>query len=154
MTQPSSLELDKTFMNQAIIAAEEGANAGEIPIGCVITLNDHVIASAHNTSILSQDPSAHAEINALRAACQIIGNHRLLNANLYVTLEPCLMCIGAMIQARIKRLIFAAQDERIGPICQHQIHNLPGLNHRLEITQGIMEERAQALLRTFFRSKR
>ena len=128
---------------------------GEVPIGAVIVCNDELYASAHNLTRTDADPTAHAELLAIRQAARKHGDWRLTEATLYVTLEPCAMCAGAMVLARIKRLVFAAADPKAG-MCG-SLANLvqdTRLNHRLELTSGVLAEESSALLRGFFRERR
>ena len=142
-------------MRQALAQAEIARNLEEVPVGAVITLNNEIIAEAHNLTRTNADPTAHAELLALRAAAERIGDWRLLNTTLYVTLEPCAMCAGAMILARVERLVFATFDPKAG-MCG-SLANLaqdPRLNHRLEITTDVLQEPAAEMLRQFFRQRR
>ena len=146
---------DEQFMSQALAQAQAAASAGEVPVGAVIVKDGAVIATGWNRPIGTHDPTAHAEIVALRAAAQVLQSYRLLDTTLYVTLEPCAMCAAAMVHARVKRLVFAATDPRVGAagsvfnIVQHA-----ALNHRLELSQGILADPCGALLREFFRARR
>ena len=142
-------------MRQALAQAEIARNLEEVPVGAVITLNNEIIAEAHNLTRTNADPTAHAELLALRAAAERIGDWRLLNTTLYVTLEPCAMCAGAMVLARVERLVFATFDPKAG-MCG-SLANLaqdPRLNHRLEITTDVLQEPAAEMLRQFFRQRR
>lgn len=146
---------DIDFMSQALAEACKGAAAGEVPVGAVVVLDDRVIAAAHNRPIALCDPTAHAEVLALRAACLALGSYRLTDARLYVTLEPCVMCIGAMVNARIARLIFGARDEKAGAVGSvYDIGRDGRLNHRLEIHSGLMETDCAEVMREFFRGRR
>jgi tRNA(adenine34) deaminase len=142
-------------MSRAIELAREAWAAGEVPVGAVIVKDDTIIGEGWNRPISTSDPSAHAEMVAMRAAAQALGNYRLLDTTLYVTLEPCAMCAGAMVHARVKRLVYAATDPRAGAagsvfnIVQHS-----ALNHRLEITAGVMAQECGGLLREFFAARR
>jgi tRNA(adenine34) deaminase len=128
---------------------------GEVPIGAVVVLNDAVIGSGFNQPISSADPTAHAEIVAMREAGRALGNYRLTGASLYVTVEPCLMCVGAMIHARIKEVIFGAPEPRAGALGSAiRAHETPGLNHRLSVTAGILEEECRQVIQSFFEAKR
>ena len=148
-------ESDVAHMRSALVAAEQGGAAGEVPVGAVVALNDEEIASAHNRTITSHDPSGHAEIVALRAAATAVGNHRLPGATLYVTLEPCAMCMGAIAQARISRLVFGAYDPKAGAAGSViDLTDSKALNHRLETNGGLMEAECGDLLRKFFESRR
>ena len=142
-------------MRQALAQAEIARSLDEVPVGAVITLDNEVIAEAHNLTRTNADPTAHAELLALRAAAAKIGDWRLLNTTLYVTLEPCAMCAGAMVLARVERLVFATFDPKAG-MCG-SLANLAQdarLNHRLEITTDVLQEPAAEMLRQFFRQRR
>jgi tRNA(adenine34) deaminase len=142
-------------MRSALAAAEQGGETGEVPVGAVVALNDEEIASAHNQTITSHDPSGHAEIVALRAAASAKGNHRLPGATLYVTLEPCAMCMGAIAQARISRLVFGAYDPKAGAAGSViDLTDSKALNHRFEVNGGVLEDECGELLKEFFASKR
>lgn len=146
---------DEFWMQKAIAMAEFAKHQNEVPVGAVLILNDELIAEAYNQPIASHDPCAHAEMLALRKGAEKIGNYRLLNTTLYVTLEPCLMCAGAMVHARIKRLVYGASDPKTGVIqSQAQALNYPFLNHHIEYTANILAEPCGQLLSDFFRSKR
>jgi len=146
---------DKIFMARALELARQAQAVDEVPVGAVIVKNGQIIGEGWNRPISTNDPSAHAEMIALRAAAQTLQNYRLLDTTLYVTLEPCAMCAGAMVHARIKRLVYAAPDPRAGAagtifnITQHE-----ALNHRLEVTDGVMAEQSAELLRGFFQARR
>jgi len=145
----------KSHMKQALEQARAAAERGEVPVGAVVELNGEIIGSGFNLNRSLNDPSAHAEIIALRAAAQSIGNYRLNGANLYVTLEPCVMCAGAILHARIKRLVYAAPDERWGAAGSvANVLQSPLLNHRCEISSGILEPQAARLLSEFFSARR
>lgn len=146
---------DEYWMQKALALANRAAQSNEVPVGAVLVLGDKLIGEGFNQPIQSHDPCAHAEILALRQGAETLQNYRLINTTLYVTLEPCPMCAGAMIHARIHRLVFAAKDPRSG--AAGSIMNLlqdPHLNHRVLIEQGILAEPAGHLLRNFFRERR
>lgn len=147
---------DASFMAMALEQAEKAYYQDEVPIGAVLIDNKYqVVASAHNQTLQMNDPSAHAEILALRQAGQQLGNHRLLNTTLYVTLEPCVMCAGALVQARIERLVFAASDPKGGAV--HSTFNIidnDHLNHRIQNCSGLCQSKSVILLQQFFREKR
>ena len=146
---------DITNLMAALAIAREGGEAGEVPVGAVVTLSDKVVASAHNQTITAHDPSGHAEIIALRAAAAEAGNHRLPGATLYVTLEPCAMCMGAIAQARIARVVFGAYDPKAGAAGSViDLTDSKALNHRFEINGGVLEDECGELLKEFFASKR
>jgi tRNA(adenine34) deaminase len=146
---------DLVFMRAALEEARAAAAIGEVPIGAAIVADGAIVARAGNRTIIDCDPTAHAEIVALRAAAKSVGNHRLLNATLYVTIEPCAMCAGAIIQARIKRLIYGPEDAKGGAVqsCFTLLSD-PRLNHRVEVVSGVLPAEAVALLQTFFASRR
>lgn len=146
---------DKQFMRAALEQATIAERLGEVPVGAVIVRNDTIVGRGYNRPISSQDPTAHAEVMALRDAGQLLRNYRLLNCTLYVTLEPCLMCIGALFHARVERLVYAAPDPKTG-VCGSVI-NLPGntqLNHHLQVHNGVLAEEASWQLKRFFAERR
>jgi tRNA(adenine34) deaminase len=148
-------EIDIHYMQQALQCAKASAKQGEVPIAAILVANQEVIASAYNQTLTQCDPTAHAEMLVLRQAAKQLNNHRLLEATLYVTLEPCLMCVGAMIQARIKRLVFAAYDKRIG--VSESVFTLlqkKGINHRFSVTDGPLANESATILRQFFLQRR
>jgi tRNA(adenine34) deaminase len=148
-------ENDELYMRMALEQAQRAALAGEVPVGAVIVVEGRVIAHAANRTLTDCDPTAHAEIVALRAAAQEIGNHRLIGATLYLTLEPCAMCAGAMIQARISRLVYGADDPKGGAVRScFAVLDHPQLNHTVEITSGILAEESVAILQAFFAARR
>ncbi|MGI6616641.1 MAG: tRNA adenosine(34) deaminase TadA [Saccharofermentanales bacterium] len=147
-------EEDARFMLEALLLAEEASRRGEIPIGCVIVQNGDIIARSGNTREYRQDATGHAEIEAIREACRVTGFWRLNDCDLYVTLEPCLMCAGAMIQARIRRCCFGAYDPKSGMAGSvANVFAFPS-NHRVAVTGGVMEEACGDLLREFFAKRR
>jgi tRNA(adenine34) deaminase len=146
---------DRQAMQAALAEAQLAANAGEVPIGAVIIHEGKIIARGQNRVLRDMDPTAHAEIVALRAAAGALGNYRLSGCTLYVTLEPCAMCAGAMIHARIDRLVFAAADPKAGACGSVlAVLNHPQLNHQMQVEQGIAAEESAELLRSFFRELR
>jgi tRNA(adenine34) deaminase len=146
---------DVKFMRLALGEAAEAGRRGEVPIGAVIVAEGKVIAAAGNRTISDCDPTAHAEMVALRTAAQEMRNHRLGAVSLYVTIEPCAMCAGSMIQARIGRLIYGADDAKGGAVTScFAVLDHPRLNHRVEVTPGVLAEEAGALLKKFFAAKR
>ncbi|MDF1614546.1 tRNA adenosine(34) deaminase TadA [Desulfurivibrio dismutans] len=160
MDQPPGEQLstaaDVAFMRQALSAARAAAERGEVPVGSLLVdRQGELLAIDGNRTIGDHDPSAHAEIVVLRQAAARLGNHRLTGTTLYVTLEPCLMCVGAMIQARIARLVFGALDPKAGAVVSlYQLAADPRLNHRLQVTSGVLAAEGGGLLRDFFRSRR
>jgi len=146
---------DARFMRAALEEARAAAERGEVPVGAVVVINDEVIARAGNRTIADCDPTAHAEVLALREASQRIGNYRLADAALYVTIEPCAMCAGAMIQARIARLVYGAPDAKGGAVRScFGVLDHPQLNHRVEVTAGMLAEEAARVLKDFFAARR
>lgn len=147
--------LDEEMMGRALELAGQAADAGEVPVGAVVTLEGSVVGSGYNLCIERNDPSAHAEIVALREAGRKVGNYRLPGATLYVTLEPCLMCVGAAVAARVERLVFGAVDPKAG--CLGGVYDAGGLtflNHRFSVTSGVRAAQCGELLREFFRERR
>ena len=150
-----SREFDKVFMRAALEQARVAADRGEVPVGAVITVDGAIVARAGNRTVTDCDPTAHAEIVVLREASRAVGNYRLLGATLYVTVEPCAMCSGAIIQARIDRLVYGADDPKGGAARScFSIFEHPQINHRVEVTPGLLAEDAAALLRNFFAVRR
>ncbi len=150
-----SAEQDLVWMRRALELAKQGAAAGEVPVGAVLVLNNEIVAEGFNQPILNKDPSAHAEIQVLRAGAQALDNYRLLNTTLYVTLEPCMMCAGAMVHARIKRLVYAALDPKAGAVVSKmQLLDQPFLNHRVVHEGGVMANECSEMLSGFFRGRR
>ena len=151
---PSNID-DVGFMSEAMAFAKCAESEGEVPVGAVVVLDGAIISGAGNRSINDNDPSAHAEIGALRKAGESLGNYRLPGTTLYVTLEPCAMCAAALVHARIQRLVFAAADPTRGAAGSSlDYFSLPGLNHRIEVTGGVLAEECGELLRAFFRQRR
>jgi tRNA(Arg) A34 adenosine deaminase TadA len=146
---------DLEFMALALEQARRAAAAGEVPVGAVVVADGAAVAAAHNSPIALDDPTAHAEVLALRAAARKLRTYRLTGATLYVTIEPCVMCIGAMLNARIARLCFGAPDEKAGAVGSvYDIGRDGRLNHRIEIVSNLMAQECAGLLREFFRSRR
>lgn len=146
---------DEAMMDRALELAGQAATAGEVPVGAVVVMEDSVVGVGHNQSIGCNDPSAHAEIVALRGAGAKVGNYRLSGATLYVTLEPCLMCVGAAVAARVGRLVFGAADPKAGCLGgAYDAGRLTFLNHRFSVTSGVRAEQCGELLREFFRARR
>ena len=147
--------IDTRFMRRALELARCAGAAGEVPVGAVVVLDQEIVGEGSNRPIGLSDPTAHAELLALREAGERIGNYRLVGATLYVTLEPCAMCAGAMIHARIERLVYGATDPKSG--AAGSVFDLTGsemLNHRIEVTAGVLAEECGQLLRDFFRARR
>jgi len=146
---------DEYWMQQALDCAARAAQAGEVPVGAVLVAGNERVAAGRNRPIGAHDPSAHAEIDCLRAAGRVLHNYRLTDTTLYVTLEPCLMCVAAIVHARVARVVFGAHDPKSGAVssvCRG--FELPGLNHRVVVKGGVMETECAASLREFFRVRR
>jgi tRNA(Arg) A34 adenosine deaminase TadA len=142
-------------MRLAMAEAGKALAAGEVPIGAVVVLDGSVIGAGFNQPIAASDPTAHAEVIALRAAAARAGNYRLSGSTLYVTVEPCLMCVGAMVHARVGTVVYGAAEPKAGAIASMtRAHELPGLNHRLQVESGVLEEECREIMQAFFRSRR
>ncbi|ELZ5938392.1 tRNA adenosine(34) deaminase TadA [Providencia vermicola] len=152
MTQ---VEIDEYWMNRALELAKNAQDAGEIPVGALLVKDNQLVASGWNRSIESHDPTAHAEIIALQQGGKALNNYRLLDTTLYVTLEPCMMCAGALVHSRIGRLVYGAKDFKTGA-CGSFINLLerPGLNHYIDVTGGVLEETCSTMLSAFFKMRR
>jgi tRNA(adenine34) deaminase len=149
------LHSDDYFMREAVRLARQGALAGEVPVGAVVELHGEIVGRASNAPVSSHDPTAHAEILALREAALRAANYRLEEATLYCTLEPCVMCAGALVAARIRRLVFGARDLRFGGVrSKFRIADSDLLNHRVEIVEGVLAAECVELLRAFFEERR
>lgn len=148
-------DLDASFMQLALEQARDAAAADEAPVGAVVVVGGEVVARGHNTSVTEHDPSGHAEIVALREAGQVQGNHRLVDASLYVTLEPCAMCVGAIVQARLRRVVFGAYDAKAGALGSAiDLSDSRAFNHRFEVQGGLMAEECGTVLQEFFAARR
>ena len=147
---------DERWMREAIAAARDAARRGEVPVGaCVVGRDGGLLASAGNRTRTDCDPTAHAEVLALREAAQSVGNYRLTGAVLYSTVEPCAMCAGALVQARVARLVYGARDEKAGAVeSVFRVCDASSLNHRMELTRGVLEQECRALMQEFFRERR
>jgi tRNA(adenine34) deaminase len=146
---------DTAWMQVALELARSAGNLGEVPVGAVVVKDGRVIGRGHNRNLLDHDPTSHAEIAALRQAAAHAGNHRLAGAVLFATIEPCAMCAGAMIHARVARLVYGASDPKAGAAGSVlEVINHPKLNHRMEVTAGVLAEECSKILREFFRDKR
>jgi tRNA(adenine34) deaminase len=151
----SKMDADTEFMQEALAEAREAAASGEVPIGAVLVYEGRILARAGNRTIRDCDPTAHAEIVTLRDAARILGNYRLANTTLYVTIEPCSMCAGAMIQARVPRLVYGAAEPRGGAVQScFEILSHPDLNHRVRVTSGILAFDCSAVMQSFFSIRR
>jgi tRNA(adenine34) deaminase len=147
--------IDARFMRQALTLAAEARQRGEVPVGAVVVLEGAVIGAGFNQPISARDPTAHAEIVALRAAAAHLRNYRLAGAVLYVTIEPCQMCVGAMVHARIARVVYGAREPKAGAIeSAMRAHEHPSLNHRLEAVGGVLEAECRDVMQEFFQSRR
>ena len=143
------------FMQRALEQAKKAEREGEVPVGAVLTFEDEIIAEAHNTPISINDPSGHAEVNVMRKGAQILNNYRLENTSLYVTLEPCMMCCGLLIHARVENLIFSATDPKSGSVISNaNLLDSDFINHRVNYSQGPLAKESSKLLRKFFSDKR
>jgi tRNA(adenine34) deaminase len=155
MTAADERETDARWMRQALIAANEARVRGEVPVGACIVSGDELLSVAGNRTRSDQDPTAHAEILALREAAHRISNYRIVDAVVYSTIEPCVMCAGALIQARVRRLVYGARDERAGAVeSRFRVCDTDFLNHRIEITAGVLDEECREVMQDFFRERR
>jgi tRNA(adenine34) deaminase len=146
---------DNQFMREALAEAQAAPDAGEVPIGAVAVLNGEIVGRGQNRVLRDLDPTAHAEIVAMREAAGTLGNYRLVDCELFVTLEPCAMCAGAMIHARLKRLVYGARDPKAGAAGSVlEVLNHPRLNHQMEVTEGVLSGECGEMLREFFRQRR
>lgn len=151
----AELDIDLRYMERAFALAEAAARQGEVPVGALVVQDDVVLGEGWNRPIASADPTAHAEVVALRAAAAMRGNYRLTGATLYVTLEPCAMCSGAILHARLARVVFGAFDPRTGAAGSVlEVLNTTRLNHRVAITGGVLQDATAAQLQSFFRARR
>jgi tRNA(adenine34) deaminase len=147
--------LNPEFMEEALLEAEKAYELDEVPIGAVVVKDGRIIGRGHNLRERDKDPTLHAEMIAIRQASAVLGGWRLMDCDLYVTIEPCPMCAGAIQQARIKRLVFGARDPKAG--CAGSLYNLledPRFNHRVEVTEGIMEHQCSQIMKDYFKQKR
>ena len=152
---PVSIAQDTAWMRLAIEQAHQAESLGEVPVGAVLVIDGALIAAAFNAPISGCDPSAHAEIAVLRKAAELRKNYRLPFSTLYVTIEPCTMCMGAMIHSRVQRVVFGAREPRAGAVVsQLQLAGQPFYNHQIEVTEGVLADECGALMSTFFRAKR
>src|SRR6188508_1027520 len=150
-----TVETDERFMRAALEQARDARRRGEVPVGAVLVLNDEILGAGCNQPIGAADPTAHAEIVALRAAARRAGNYRLTGATLYVTIEPCLMCVGAMIHARVARVVYGTTEPKAGAIeSAMHAHEHPALNHRITATGRVLEAECRDMIQEFFRERR
>ena len=155
MSAARERESDARWMRQALAAAHEARERGEVPVGTCIVSGEAILAIAGNRTRTDQDPTAHAEIVALRAAAGKVSNYRMTDAVVYSTIEPCVMCAGALIQARVKRLVYGARDDRAGAVeSRFRVCDTDFLNHRIDITAGVLEEECREIMQEFFRARR
>ena len=155
MPNDAGTRVDEDWMRQALAAAIEARERDEVPVGTCVVTGSQLLAVAGNRTRTDRDPTAHAEIVALREAAKKLGNYRLSATVVYSTIEPCAMCAGALIQARVGRLVYGAADERAGAVTSHfRICDADFLNHRVQVTTGVLEEECRELMQEFFRSRR
>ncbi|HEX6803609.1 MAG TPA: tRNA adenosine(34) deaminase TadA [Terriglobales bacterium] len=148
-------KVDELWMQEALRAAQRALEADEVPVGAVVICDGAIVGRGCNRNILDSDPTAHAEIVALRDAAAAVGNHRLAGCDLFVTIEPCAMCAGAILHARIRRLVYGADDPKAGAVHSvMRVLNHPSLNHRIEVQGGVLAGRCAELLQEFFRARR
>jgi tRNA(adenine34) deaminase len=150
-----SLTGDEFFMGFALAEAKQARDRNEVPVGAVVVVDNEIVGRGHNRPIAACDPTAHAEVVALREAARAVGNYRLTDATLYVTIEPCAMCAGAVVLARLKRLVYGAADAKAGAVASvFQICTHGSLNHQVEVTAGVKEAESRAVVQAFFRDRR
>ncbi|MGA9980861.1 MAG: tRNA adenosine(34) deaminase TadA [Candidatus Sulfotelmatobacter sp.] len=146
---------DELWMEEALRSAQRALEAGEVPVGAIVVCDERIVGRGWNRNITDSDPTAHAEVIALRDAGAAIGNHRLGDCDLFTTIEPCAMCAGALLHARIKRLVYGAEDPKAGAVHSVlQVLSHPQLNHRVEVRSGVLAARCAELLQAFFKSRR
>jgi tRNA(adenine34) deaminase len=146
---------DELWMEEALRSAQRALEAGEVPVGAVVVCGERIVGRGWNRNLTDSDPTAHAEIMALREAGATLGNHRLAGCDLFATIEPCPMCAGALVHARIRRLVYGADDPKAGAVRSvMQVLNHPQLNHKVEVRGGVLAGRSAELLQTFFKSRR
>jgi tRNA(adenine34) deaminase len=154
-TTAIKLHPDELWMEEALRCAQRAHEAGEVPVGAVVVCNGQVVGCGWNRNIAASDPTAHAEVMALREAGAAVGNHRLEDCDLFVTIEPCAMCSGALVHARIRRLVYGADDPKAGAVHSvMQVLNHPQLNHKTEVRGGVLAGRCAEVLQSFFKSRR
>ena len=154
MTAPREAD-DRAFMLAALDEARRAAHAGEVPVGAVVVVDGRIVGRGYNQPISAADPTAHAEIVALREAARSVGNYRLTGSRLYVTVEPCLMCAGALVHARVGTLVYGTVEPKAGAIVSaFRAYDHPTLNHRVEVVAGVLEAECRALVQQFFRERR
>jgi tRNA(adenine34) deaminase len=144
-----------TFMRAALDEALLALEAGEVPVGAVVVADGRIVGRGFNQPISANDPTAHAEIVAMRAAARTLGNYRLVGTTIYVTIEPCLMCVGAMVHARVGTLVFGAPEPKAGAVVSScRAHELQALNHRIEVVGGVLEDECRGVIQEFFKTRR
>lgn len=149
------MDTHELHMRAALDEARKGLEAAEVPVGAVVVADGRIIGRGFNQPIGSHDPTAHAEVVAIRAAARETGNYRLVGSTLYVTIEPCLMCVGAMVHARVGTLVFGAPEPKAGAVVSScRAHELPSLNHRIDVVAGVLEDDCRAVIQEFFRTRR
>ena len=155
MLENVDTKTDELWMEEALRSAQRALEVGEVPVGAIVVCNQKIVGQGWNRNILEHDPTAHAEIIALREAGAALGNHRLGECELFVTIEPCAMCSGALVHARVKRLVYGADDPKAGAVRSvMQVVNHPQLNHRMEVRSGVLAGRSVEMLQEFFRNRR
>lgn len=155
MSESDRAELHKHWMEHAISLALRSEQSNEVPVGAVLIAGREIVGEGWNSPISLRDPTAHAEILALRQAARRLGNYRLVDCTLYVTIEPCTMCAGALVHARVKRLVYGAPEKRAGAVVSSaRVLNNPKLNHKVEVVSGVLEEQCSRLVKSFFQRKR
>jgi tRNA(adenine34) deaminase len=151
----SAFESDELWMHEALRTAQRALEAGEVPVGAVVVHDGRIVGRGFNRNVIDSDPTAHAEVIALRNAGKTIGNYRLLDCELFVTIEPCAMCSGALVHARIRRLVYGADDPKAGAVRSvMRVLDHPELNHRVEVRSGVLAGQCMELLQEFFRARR
>jgi tRNA(adenine34) deaminase len=152
---PARENQDQSWMAEALAEAERAQAAGEVPVGAVVVCDGKIVGRGHNRVIQDSDPTAHAEVVAMREAAATLGNYRLSGCDLFVTIEPCAMCAGAIVHARLKSLVYGTDDPKAGAVRSVlSVLNHPQLNHKVEVRSGVLQDRCAQLLKEFFRSKR
>ncbi len=151
----NSVPTDELWMEEALREAARAQARGEVPVGAVVVCDGRIVGRGGNCNIAQADPTAHAEVVALRQAAEQVGNHRLIDCQIFVTIEPCPMCAGALVNARLKRLVYGADDPKAGAVRSVvPVVNHPGLNHNMEVTGGVLAARCAEILKSFFAEKR
>jgi tRNA(adenine34) deaminase len=154
-TSPRELRPDEIWMEEALRRAQRALEVGEVPVGAVVVCDGRIVGSGWNRNITDSDPTAHAEVIALREAGATVGNHRLEDCELFATIEPCAMCAGALVHARIQRLVYGADDPKAGAVHSvMEVLNHPQLNHKIEVRSGVLAGRSADMLQSFFRNRR